>query len=105
MRSCWKSQWFVSEGCETGSALHGLRTLPAEITVCYRVQEVRIDRSTLKTSVCTFPGGGDLWRSHKSQQDNSSAVLCQVEMMCLCVSAGPGDAFASIRASGTSTAS
>lgn len=41
----------LMEGCETCSALPGLRTLPVESTVCYRVQEAPVDRSSLKPSV------------------------------------------------------
>lgn len=71
MWSCWKSPWFALECCKL-HALHGFRTLPMENTGCHGVQEDRIDRLSLKASVCISPVRGKLWENCGSQQDKSS---------------------------------
>lgn len=73
-----------------------------ENTGCHRVQKDRIDRLSLKTSVCTSPERKKLWESCGSQQDKSSLSGGADVSVHLC---SPGDACATIRASGISTAS
>lgn len=86
--SCWRLQWFALEGHETHSARHGLRMLSTE------TEEAITGRSPLKASLCALPVRED-------QQDNSAVLPSGGEVSGL--SAHPGDAFATIRASQEAT--